>query len=240
MGIKKQIGLLVISILLSSCAPKVKTVINESYPPLNFRDEVVVLSIADPIPSGATELGTIKISDTGFSTNCKWDIVIDKAKMEARQFGGNVVKIIDHIPPGLRSTCDQITALVLYVEDIENIDALLAKASQTEIDTTIDYAILYVYRPTGIGPLVFYKLHLGESVICNVKAMCKEKIHIYKDGMNTLWAKTESRVEIPINIEIGRSYYVRCGVEMGLLVGRPSLKLVDNSIGKTEYNSLKD
>jgi hypothetical protein len=53
-----------------------------------------------------------------------------------------------------------------------------------------------------------------------------------------LWAKTETREEIPINIELGREYYVRCSVRMGAFVGRPQLELVDPQFGKYEFDKI--
>jgi hypothetical protein len=58
--------------------------------------------------------------------------------------------------------------------------------------------------------------------------------------MNTLWAKTESKVEIPVDIEFGKEYYLRCGMGMGIMVGRPMLQLVDRGQGKLQYNSIKN
>lgn len=44
---------------------------------------------------------------------------------------------------------------------------------------------------------------------------------------------------MPIDVEMGREYYLRCSMEMGVAVGRPKLQLVDAMQGKSEYNSIK-
>ncbi|MFW5820127.1 MAG: hypothetical protein ACOCWA_02465, partial [Bacteroidota bacterium] len=75
--------------------------------------------------------------------------------------------------------------------------------------------------------------------ICRVKSNSREKIRIYKDGLNTLWASTESKTEIPVDVETGKEYYIRCGINMGIMVGRPSIEMVSKSIGKGEYHSIK-
>jgi hypothetical protein len=103
-----------------------------------------------------------------------------------------------------------------------------------------DYALLYVYRQSNQGVLVNFDLHLGDTVICRVANKCKEIIKIDKDGMNTLWARTESKTEIPINIKFGKEYYIRCDISMGVMVGRPKLKIVDNEIGKIEFQSINN
>jgi hypothetical protein len=230
-------GLFSISII--ACSPKVITKLTKIYPPLDYKEDVIVIGISEEQPATAIEIGTVKIDDTGFSTNCGWNVVIEKAKMEARKAGGNVLKIIEHIPPStMGSSCDRITAKILKIdnpEDLKNIET----NKTAIIDSTWDYAILYVYRPSGVGAFVSYDLYLGDQVICKVKNNSKQEIKITKKGKNILWAKTESKSEVPIDIEFGREYYLRCTMVMGIMVGRPQLQLVDRIQGKSEYDSIK-
>lgn len=98
---KKLRGLMIISALIffSSCNPKISTSISKSYPALDYKQEVVVFGLDQPEPDNAEVLGQVKIGDAGLSTNCGYDIVMDKAKLEARKAGGNAIKIIEHKPP---------------------------------------------------------------------------------------------------------------------------------------------
>lgn len=230
---KISILVLVCSILLSSCAPKISTSIRKTYLPLDYREEVKVLGLHDPIPIHSEEIGIVKIGDTGFSVNCDWDVVITKATLEARKIGGNAIKIINHIPPSaMGSSCHRITAKILKVEQFDITPAI------NQVDSTLlnaDYALLHIYRPSGIGLFINYDLHLGDSVICRVSDNWKTTIKITKDGLNTLWSKTEAKEELPIKIKWGHEYYIRCSVSMGAFVGRPHLELVDNLTGKAEY-----
>ena len=103
-----------------------------------------------------------------------------------------------------------------------------------------DYAILHIYRPgRAAGAIIGYNVHLGEEQICRVTNNSKTTIQVRSFGQNTLWARTESRAEVQLNIEPGREYYIRCGVRFGVAVGRPSLELVDGKVGKTEISSIK-
>ncbi len=96
-----------VTLILSSCAPKISTTISKNYAPLDYQEDVRVFGIDDAYPVNSEELGTVKIGDTGFSTNCGWDVVIEKAKLEARKAGGNALKIVEHIPPSaFGSQCD--------------------------------------------------------------------------------------------------------------------------------------
>lgn len=227
---------MVILYVLQSCSPRISTSLNKSYPPLEYQQEVIVLGIHQDEPADCEYLGEVKVGDSGFTTKCGYELVLDKAKMEARKIGGNVLKITEHKPPtALGSTCHRITAKILKVD---NTDILFTDIAANKLD--IDHAIFYVYRPSGAGLLLNYDLYLGDTVICRVTNNHKEKVRIYKDGLNSIWAKTEAKTEIPVDVELGREYYVRCGVEMGFMVGRPSIELVDASIGEGEYHSIKN
>jgi len=102
-----------------------------------------------------------------------------------------------------------------------------------------DYALLNVYRQSAMGVLVSYELYLGDTFLCRVSNKTKKSIRIRKEGSYVLWAKTETKEELPINLKFGNNYYIRCGVSMGVFMGRPELNLIDNSIGKTEFQSIK-
>ena len=234
---KKLYGFFIVFMLIffSSCNPKVTTTISKSYTPLDYKQDVVVIGLNQSAPKNSEVLGQVKIGDTGFSKKCSYDIVVDKAKLEARKVGGNAIKIVKHIPPSMMgSSCHRITANILKVG---NVDSLVLEEQEEEL-LDIDHAIFYVYRPSGPGFLVSYDLHLGDKVICRVKNNYKQKIRIYNDGLNSIWAKTESKAEVPIKVEIGKEYYIRCGIKMGAIVGRPSIDLVDKATGKNEYQSI--
>jgi len=227
----------IVLLVVTSCSPKVSKSFQKSYAPLDYREEVLVLDLYTPIPEGADDMGKIKIGDTGFTTNCDWNTVIEMAKIEARKVGGNVIKITKHKPPSAgSSTCHRITASVLRIENTEKL-ALTLKNDDVAADW--DYALVHFYRFGGTGALINYDIHLGNNVICRSQSKWKTSVQVYNLGNNTLWASTESKTEIPVNFEPGREYYVRCGIQMGVLVGRPTLQLVDKRTGSAEFNSIK-
>lgn len=232
---KKLNGSSMIAVLLSvtSCNPKITTTISRTYPPIDYREEVTVIGLGDIEPDNAEFIGQVRIGDSGFSTNCSYAVVLEKALLEARKAGGNAIKIIEHqLPSAFGSSCHRITAKILKIEDVYNL-----KPVNEEIIPGIDYAILNIYRYGGSGALVSYDLHLGDSVICRVTNSYKTTLHIAKDGLNTIWAKTESKSEVPVKLEFGKTYYLRCGITMGAFVGRPKLELVDPKTGKQEFES---
>ena len=137
------------------------------------------------------------------------------------------------------STCHRIKANILKVYEFnESLPELMS--AEDSLLANADYALLHIYRFGGVGSLVGYDLYLGDSVLVRVKNNWKETVVVRKDGLNTIWAKTESKAEIPINIENGKQYYVRCGLVMGAFVGRPTIDLVKSTTGKAEFESIKE
>nr|WP_319569649.1 hypothetical protein [uncultured Draconibacterium sp.] len=233
----KNLIILTIALLfaLSGCSPKVVTSISKKNEPLDYTEKVAVIELSQAIPSGADELGEIKIGDAGFSTNCSWEVVIEKAKEEARKVGGNAIKITEHkLPSIMGSSCHRIKAKILKIDNPED---LIQEEEVLTLD--VDYAILNIYRYSGAGALVSYDIHLGDTVICRVKNNYKTTVHVTKEGLNSLWCKTEAKTEIPIDIEMGRTYFIRCGIKMGFFVGHPTLELMDYKTGKVEFDAFE-
>ncbi|HNY02352.1 MAG TPA: hypothetical protein PKG48_07190 [Bacteroidales bacterium] len=114
-------GLIGLTMLLGSCAPKVTTFVTKTYPPANPRQRVMVYGLREPVPEKAEQLGGLKIGDTGFSMDCSLETVIAKAQEEARKVGGNALKITSHTPPDLFSSCHRISAVILRVEGPESL-----------------------------------------------------------------------------------------------------------------------
>jgi hypothetical protein len=121
----KKFAYLMIIALMSSCSPRISTHLYKSYPPLTDNQNVKVLALTDSIPVISTQLGTVKVEDSGWTTKCGYEDFIAIAKREARKAGGNAIKVIEHIPPhsarhGLAFyyyNCHQITVMILRTPD---------------------------------------------------------------------------------------------------------------------------
>ena len=100
-------------LILNSCGPSANSALLKNYPTLGFDEEVMVLEIDDPRPKNAEVLGTIKIRDTGFSVKCNYESVVERAKLEARKAGGNIIQLTKHKRPNFWSTCHRIDATIL-------------------------------------------------------------------------------------------------------------------------------
>lgn len=102
-------------------------------------------------------------------------------------------------------------------------------------DTPKDKGVVYVYRPNSIlGGAVHYDVHPGnDDVICDLirNGYC---IYYSKPGELELWAKTESRSSITVDVKSGQEHFVKGGLSMGFFVGRPNFTVVDNKTGLEE------
>ncbi|MDR0566747.1 MAG: hypothetical protein LBG47_06900 [Prevotellaceae bacterium] len=108
------------ALFLTSCAAKLTSSMQKTYPPLDYTQKVRVFEVDEQAPPNAEKLGTLKVGDSGFSIDCGYAVVLDKAKTETRKAGGNALKITNHSAPDIWSTCHRITADVLKLEITED------------------------------------------------------------------------------------------------------------------------
>ena len=122
-----------------ACNPKVSTNITKNYNPIDYKKDIVVFGINEQIPEKTEILGTVKVGDSGFTTNCSFEVVLNCAKLEARKAGGNAIKIIEHnLPSALGSQCHRIKAEILKIDSVEIVSKLpKSKKNIANVDYTI-------------------------------------------------------------------------------------------------------
>lgn len=108
----------IVAFLLSGCGTKKQTSVIAHLTPLPSDAIVEVSGAGQPIPSGAQLLGSVAISDSGFSKtkNCTYDRVLADAQSQARAMGGNHIHITEHKHPNVWSSCHRIKAEVYLVK----------------------------------------------------------------------------------------------------------------------------
>lgn len=87
-------------------------------------------------------------------------------------------------------------------------------------------AIIYYYRPSKfLGSGVYYDIkENGENVITLYNGGYYP--HRTTEGNKFISAKTEATEQISFPVKNGEIYFVRGKVNMGIIIGQPSLKLV--------------
>lgn len=244
---KKAITLILFSaIILQSCSPKIRTNLsNSSYQPLESESEIVVIEQNDQVPENSKLIGDLKIGDSGFSTDCGYTKVMDEAKITARKSGANLIHLTEVKKPNFGSTCYRIKAKLyrnLNTDIVSGISEKRKLKNKSRLSSDADYAIVYFYRPKNfVGSLIGYKVRMNdETVIGRARNGEKFEYKITEFGKYEFWAKTESKTSVIIDVEKGQEYFVRCGINMGIAVGKPEMYLVENELGVSEYESMKE
>jgi hypothetical protein len=132
-------------------------------------------------------------------------------------------------------------AISLLLTDCSTGKALQSSAGDTQEQVSLsdDCALLHIYRRNSmLGLVVNYSLRLDGEVIFHVKNKSKTTVMVTGEGLKTFSARTEATAELPVDIQLGREYYIRCGISKSL-VGCPSLELVDNRKGKKEFDAIR-
>jgi hypothetical protein len=114
-----------------------------------------------------------------------------------------------------------------------NVNAITEPASKEQ-------ATVIIYRsnfPSGWA--VVYDIYADEKYLTKIKNNTYFEVKL-DPGYVVFNAMTEQpKVTLPMTLESGKTYYIRCGVSTGMWVGRPSLQLIPDSQGFKETAKMK-
>jgi hypothetical protein len=228
----------VMVIAFSCCNPLVTTKVIKSYSSSFGQEKFTLFNITDSIPSGAEKLGSVNVGDGGLTTNCEFEYVLELAKYQAKKIGGNALKITEHKPPSFGNTCHRIKADIYRIGDA-NLTNNKNDSSYSDVDTT-GQITLHFFRPKSyIGSAVIYKVHVGDTAVWVAKNNSTFTMKFDHPGFTEIWAETESKNQIMVELEQGHEYYIKCEVATGEFVGIPSFQLMKYDQGKFEYSLIK-
>ena len=112
------------------------------------------------------------------------------------------------------------------------------KLSESEVQEDTNSIYLYIYRPKKFkGIAIQYELDLNDlndSTVAYIRNNSFKRIKLKKAGEYQISAKTESVNVIKANFEAGKSYYLRCTVKYGVIVGLPKFEFVEAQIAENE------
>ena len=205
---------LLLAFIFVGCSPKVVSSISTPYTPLSEDQEVLVLETYDELPTEAIILRTVKI-----------DEVLRLTKEQARKAGGNAIKINQHQTPDFYSSVHRIFADILYIEDPSSI----VTTQENILSDHPDYAVLYFYRLSGMGPLINYDVSIDETKVFRAKINTKAEVKVYEEGDYEIWGRTEAKSSIPVHIVPGHAF-----------LGRPLIEQVSAAKGREQFSSIID
>ena len=229
-----------------SCAPKIRTTVsNSTYKKLDSQTEVIVIN-ESVVPENSKYIGDLKIGDSGFTTDCGYEKIMNDAKAEAKSLGGNIIQVVEiKEPKKWGSTCYRLKAKIFRNLNSELLQPYVEsrlRKNRSTLPEESDIAKVYFYRPKMItGALLGYKVRMdNDSVVCRVRNGEKCEVNITDFGKHKFWAKIESRDSIIIDVQRGQEYFVRCSVGLGVLVGKPDFSLVENHIARKEFERMDE
>ena len=89
----------------TSCSPKITSNFTNPQPKLSIDEKVALLDIEHKLPKSITKIGNLRFQDSGFSTDCSFNSLMNQARSEARKNGANIVKVVNKKKPDLWSSC---------------------------------------------------------------------------------------------------------------------------------------
>ena len=96
---------LLLAVLFIGCSPKISSNFTNPQPKLSIEDKVALLDIEHKLPESIVKVGELWFQDSGFSTDCSFNSLMNQARNKARKNGANIVKVLDKKKPDLWSSC---------------------------------------------------------------------------------------------------------------------------------------
>lgn len=107
---------------LTSCGPRITSTLIDPQPKLQVEEKVALLDIHHELPENTVKIGDLRFQDSGLSTDCSFNSIMNKARKIARDNGANIVKVVDKKTPDLWSTCYRLKIeLHRYDKDISDL-----------------------------------------------------------------------------------------------------------------------
>jgi hypothetical protein len=101
-----------------------------------------------------------------------------------------------------------------------------------------DKGLVYIYREKKfVGMAISYNIKENEKVVGAI-ANGTYFFLFAEPGKHTYTASTEASSSRTLDIEANKTYYIEAGVEMGILAGRPSLKIASEMEAKSVLPTL--
>lgn len=235
---------LILFIPFLSCSPKIKTSLSKEFSSDQITsEEVFIIHSEEQIPNKAELVGNLKITKNGITKDCSYQEIIALAKETAKSKNANLIFLSELKRPDQFTECYRISGQMYVSHDpivLSRLKENLDKQNPSRISEDQDYAIVHFYRPKKYaGSLVGFKVKMEDEVIGKVQNGKRFTVKIRDFGKKKFWAKTETEESIEIDIKKGEEYFVRCGLNVGIIWPRPKMKLIDNFVAIDEYIECK-
>lgn len=206
---------------------------------LPVTDTVWVIPTTLLAPDSFTYVGKAKAGngfDKAYST---YENTMDVLKDKARASGANVVKLTSIKHHDMLSNKYRIRADLYYCKYLPQFFVEKKRITDSILDMIVPadapYAVLLAYRPFGAGMLVSYDLYVNKDKVFHIKNNTTQRVKLHTMGKVKVWARTEVKDEVEIDVQPGHVYFLRCDITTGYLVGHPHLELLSVDEGLADY-----
>lgn len=124
----------------------------------------------------------------------------------------------------MRRVISQITAVVLLGTAI-GCAPTLGDAYKRVETVPSSKALVYIYRPSGMGGAVYYDVKANGKVVTTLYSGSYYP-YVTDPGEIEFSAKTEASDEVTIDAKANQTYFLRGSVGLGFFVGHPHLTVV--------------
>lgn len=99
-------------------------------------------------------------------------------------------------------------------------------------------ALIYIIRTSAFGFAIKFKVFIDNELIGYTKG--KNYLYAYLDpGSHQILSKAENKGLLKLNVEAGKTYYVKQKVGFGFIKARNKLALLDPEKGKSAKSKCK-
>jgi len=99
-------------------------------------------------------------------------------------------------------------------------------------------ALIYFVRPASIGFLIKFKVFIDENLI----GFTKGKNYLYailEPGKHKILTKSENTSKLELEVEAGKTYFIKQKVGIGFFIARNKMRLVNEIDGKLAFNKCR-
>ncbi|MXV37978.1 hypothetical protein GO491_04700 [Flavobacteriaceae bacterium Ap0902] len=217
MNKNQLIGVLILSLSLVSCGTSLKTNLTNNYEREKLtNDEVFIIYDETELPKESKEIGSIKIGDSGFSTKCSKEEVLNDAINTAKTNNSNIIFIDELKEPNFHSSCYRLEGRIFY-NNSENMNELWAKSNNV-FDENADYAIVHflckeekpsglTYMKAGLVGGTYKVSYNNEKFKISEYSVITKKV--LKEGLTEISGSSYTRRgEVEIDIKHGHEYFI--------------------------------
>ncbi len=213
------------ALVLVSCSPKVITSFQKTYPASvsSPQDVVVVESkTVKAVPEDAEMLGSVRVTDTGFTSkkNGTYENVVNLAKNEAWQAGGNFMVINQHLEPDI------------WTSNIHRINTLVFRTDSVFLNKTNSYDLTYTESLPEI------KADQKPGLVVNGSIGLGVRTNRLSDQLGPDQREHLKKLNRGMSLNLDINYIFKSGHGVGLVFNRYNAQSQDNVI--LEYQGVQN